>query len=880
MAKKISGLTIAINADTSGVTAGLKDLTTQSISLSQQLKTVDKLLEMDPKNVEVAATRQKLLAEATETAKKKLEALKGAQADVQAQFERGDIGTREYVAFQEEIVRTENRLHDLENQADETGDQMQESGDQSRSFGDVLKEGVAKGAELAMEAIKAAADAAFDFAKASVETGMSFDSSMSQIAATAGMTVEDLNADYNDASETAQKAQDDFYALREKAKEMGAQTAFSAEEAAQGLNILMMSGYDATKACEMIPDVLDLAAAGSLDLASSAKYVSGAIKGFADETKDSQYYADLMAKGATLAATDVNALGEALSGSAATAASYGQSADDVTVSLLRLAEQGSTGSEAATMLARAMADVYTATPAAAEALDQLGISAYDSQGNAREFGDIVEELNTAFGSMSDEEANALKNTIFTTNGLKAFNKMTVTSKDKVNEWSDALANSAGSAAAQAEVMLDNLSGDVKKFGSATEGLKIAVSDALSPALREFVQFGTDAVSEVAFQFESNGVAGAIEAFAKKIPEAIEKFLPGIIRTTSNIVRQLVDALPDMLQAVGTAVPELISGARQIAPALVKAAKRMIKMLSEGLAKSLPEMIPAIVEITFEIVDVLTDPDTLGLLVDAAIQITLALADGLINAMPEILDKAPEIIENLCTALVENLPKLLDAAWTLISKFAEYLLDGKNIDKLATAAFDIIVNLYDSIVGALWKVAEFCRKIVQKIADEIGLGDYWKMGADIIDEFMGGIVDKWNEWKSWWEGFGEYIYDALHPNAEEGDDTPQALGDYMYDAANGHAATGAYITRPTRLLTGEGGKKEVVLPLEQNTGWADILADKLAAAGGGGVQIASIVVNAGLGADGRRIADDLVAELDTRLRQRQITAQRGTGGLTW
>jgi TP901 family phage tail tape measure protein len=880
MAKKISGLTIAINADTSGVTAGLKDLTKESISLSQQLKTVDKLLEMDPHNVEVAATKQKLLSDATETTRKKLEALKGAQADVQAQFERGDIGTREYVAFQEEIVRTESRLRDLENQTGETGDEMQEAASQSSGFGDVLKDGLATAAGLAVDALKAAADAAIDFAKESVTTGMDFDAAMSQIAATAGMTVDDLNADYHDASESAQKAQDDFNALREKAMEMGAETAFSAEEAAQGLNILMMSGYDATQACEMIPDVLNLASAGSLDLASSAKFVSGAIKGFADDTKDAQYYADLMAKGATLASTDVNALGEALSGSAATAASYGQSADDVTVSLLRLAEQGATGSEAATMLARAMADVYTATPAAADALEQLGVKAYDSQGNAREFGDIVEELNTAFGKMSDEEANALKNTIFTTNGLKAFNKMTVTSKDKVNEWSDALANSAGSAAAQAEVMLDNLSGDVKKFGSATDGLKLAVSDALSPALRQFVQFGTDSVGEITQAFKDNGLEGAIETFAGKIPILIEQFLPKVIKAATSITRQLVDALPDILKAVGTAIPELIAGARQMAPALLKSAKRMIKILADGLVKSLPEMVPAIVDIALEIVDVLTDPDTLGLLVDAAIQITIALADGLINALPEILDKAPEIIENLCNALVDNLPKLLDAAWTLISKFAEYLLDGKNIDKIATAAFDIIVNLYDSIVGALWKVAEFCRKIVQKIADEIGLGDYWKMGADIIDEFMGGIVDKWNEWKSWWEGFGEYIYDALHPNAEEGDDTPQALGDYMYDAANGHAATGAYITRPTRLLTGEGGKKEVVLPLEQNTGWADILADKLAAAGGGGVQIASIVVNAGLGADGRRIADDLVAELDTRLRQRQITAQRGTGGLTW
>ena len=873
MAKKINGLTVAINADTSGVTAGLKDLTTQSIALSQQLKTVDKLLEMDPHNVEVTATKQKLLAEATEAAKKKLDALKAAQADVQAQFERGDIGTREYVAFQEELVRTENRLHDLENQADETGDQMEESGEQSKSFGDVLKDGVAKGAEMAVEAIKAATDAAIDFAKESVTTGMDFDAAMSQIAATAGMTVDDLNTDYNTASDTAKKAQDDFQALREKAKEMGAETAFSAEEAAEGLNILMMAGYDATEACEMIPDVLDLAQAGSLGLAESSKYVAGAMKGFADETKGSQYYADLMAKGATLAATDVNALGDALSGSAATAASYGQSADDVTLSLLRLAEQGSTGSEAATMLSRAMADVYTATPQAAEALEQLGVKAYDSKGNAREFGDIVEELNTAFGRMSDEEANTLKNTIFTTNGLKAFNKMTVTSKDKVEAWSDALENSAGSAAAQAEVMLDNLSGDVDKFGSAADGLKIAVSDALSPALREFVQFGTESVGEITEAFENNGIAGAVEKFAQKIPALIEKFLPKIIRAVSNITRQLVDALPDMLKAIGSALPALLEGVKTIAPALLKSARRMLKMLSEGLIKSLPDMIPAITEIILDIADMLTDPEMLNELVDASIEIILALADGLINALPELIDRAPEIIEHLCAALVDNIPKLVDTAWALIEKFGGYLLDKKNIDKILTTAMDIITQLAKGIVDAVWKIGEAVDKVVKKIMEFFGLGDYYEAGKEVIDKFMKGITEAWSSWAGWWEDLGGKIYDFFHPSDEAADIDMDASGEPG-------AATGAYITRPTRLMTGEGGRKEVVLPLEQNTGWADILADKLAAAGGGGVQIQSITINAAAGADGRQLANDFVAQLDTRLRQMQIQQVRGIGGTAW
>ena len=119
--KKVSGLTIAISADTSGVTAGLKDITSESISLSKQLKTVDGLLKLDPTNTELLDTRQKLLAESIETTRKKLDALKGAQEDVKKAVASGKIGSEEYVAFQKELVQTEKRLKDLEGTADDTG---------------------------------------------------------------------------------------------------------------------------------------------------------------------------------------------------------------------------------------------------------------------------------------------------------------------------------------------------------------------------------------------------------------------------------------------------------------------------------------------------------------------------------------------------------------------------------------------------------------------------------------------------------------------------------------------------------------------------------------------------------------------------------------
>lgn len=887
MAGKVNGITIAINADTNGVTAGLKDVTSESVALAKQLKSVESLLKLDPENTELLATKQKLLADSVEASRRKLDALRAAQDDVKRAVASGSIGTEEYLAFQREIVQTEKRLRDLSAQEKGTGDQtdalekdvkeasaeMQKAGDESSKLGDALKNGLKKGAEIAADALKAIAEKAVEFAKGAVETGMGFDAAMSQIGATLGYTVEELNADYSTASDSAKRAQDDFNMLREKAKQMGADTAFSASEAAEGLNILAMSGYSAEESCAMIKDVLDLAAAGSLGLADAAKYTSGAIKGFADDTKDAQCYADLMAKGATLANTSVGQLGEALSSGAATAASYGQDAEDLTLALLRMAEQGETGTNATTKLNRAMADLYTATPQAAEALEALGVKTYDNAGNARELNTVVDELNRALSGMTEEEANAYKNTIFTANGLQAFNKMTVTSTEKVTDWSNALKDASGSAANQAETMLDNLQGDMKLFGSAAEGAKIALSDALSPALREMVQFGTDAVTSITEGFESGGLAGAADKLMEKIPEAIEKFLPKIIHAVTNVTQQLVRALPRVLSAIGSALPALLDGIMQITPELGKAALEIIKTLGDGLAKSLPTLVPTIINIALEIVDILTDPATLGTLIDASLAIILALSNGIIESLPTLIERLPELIGGIVTGIADSLPKLLEAAVAIVTSICEYLFDPENADQLLTAAMEICVTIAKGIGDAIWKITEKVAEIAKEIADKLGIGEYWEAGADVIDEFMGGVKAKWEEWRDWWEGFGEYLYDFLHPDFS---------GDSMIDESavwqppEPAMAVGGIVTRPTRALIGENGA-EVILPLDRNTGWMDQLADKI---GGGGVTIGAVQITVPAGSDGRQIARDFVAELDTQLRQYQIAQQRGIGGTAW
>ncbi|MGN0444249.1 MAG: phage tail tape measure protein [Acutalibacteraceae bacterium] len=329
--------------------------------------------------------------------------------------------------------------------------------------------------------------------KECVAISADFEQSMSQVAATMGVTGQDVKE------------------LSEFAKQMGAETSFSAVQASEGLNILAMAGLNATQQTEALPTVLDLAAAGGMDLATSAGFVTGVIKGFKDEMSNAGYYADLMAKGATMANTNVTQLGEALSSSAATASNYGQAADSVTLALLRLAEQNVAGSEAATKMNRAMADLYTPTDEATKALEELGVATYDTNGDARDFNDVVDDLSSALENYSMEQQNAYKDTIFSMNGLQAFNKMTVSTSEKVNEFWNGLQHASGSAGKQAETQLDNLNGALTIFGSASEGLKITIGEQFMPIFTSAVNMATNALT-------------VINAFAKQHPVVVKSII--------------------------------------------------------------------------------------------------------------------------------------------------------------------------------------------------------------------------------------------------------------------------------------------------------------------------------------------------------------------
>ena len=530
--------------------------------------------------------------------------------------------------------------------------------------------------KVAKTAMAAGSAAAVAFTKTSIDSGMNFDTAMSQVAATMGTTVDKIEN------------------VKAKAEEMGRTTKYTATEAAEGMNILAQAGLSADEQISGIGTVLNLASAGAMSLEESASYTAGAVKGFGDSMGNASYYADLMAKGATLANTNVRGLGEAFSGSAATAKNYGQAADSVTLSLLRLAEQNVTGSEASTALNRAMADLYTPTDDASKALNQLGVSVYEANGDAKDFNDLVDELNGSLQGMTAEQKNNALATIFTTQGLQAFNKMTASSDATVQKFWKGIQDSSGSAAQQAATQLDNLKGDITLLSSATEGLELGFYNTFSGTIRGAIKGITSEVSGLAEAMESGGISGALSKLAQDAINFSGQ-LPGLTKIGGDLINGLISSVTQNSGSITTAVSQLLNNlASTISTGLnvfTSVGVNLLTTIASGMTQGIPTFLGQALPMLAQFTESLRG--NAGKLINAGLTLIQNIAQGLINSIPVLIAYVPTIITNLAGIINDNAPKILATGITIITNLAMGLVRAiplliANLPKIITAIVSI------------------------------------------------------------------------------------------------------------------------------------------------------------------------------------------------
>ena len=375
---------------------------------------------------------------------------------------------------------------------------------------------VAKGQMISRLAERAVSSVA-RFTKGSVVEAMSFDKAMSQVAATMGTTVDQIEN------------------LEQFARKMGSETAYSATEAAQALNYMALAGYDADTSMRMLPNVLNLAAAGNFDLASASDMVTDAQSALGLTLAETETMVDQMAVTSSKTNTSVEQLGQAFLTVGGTAKDLKGGTQELAAVLGVLADNGVKGAEGGTALRNMLQSLQGKSSVAAKELKKLGINAYDTAGNLRSLPEIFADFNEVFSTSTMQERNSAFRKIFNARDLKSVNALLGTTTDRWQEIYTAIGNSDGAAKRMAETQLDNLAGDITKFNSALGEAKIAISDVLEPALRKFVQNGTAIVQNLTEAFKEGGLSGAI-AEAK--------------RMLNNFITELQSSDNSRLQAIG------------------------------------------------------------------------------------------------------------------------------------------------------------------------------------------------------------------------------------------------------------------------------------------------------------------------------------------
>ena len=474
MANRIKGITVEIGGDTTKLQTALKGVNSSIRDTQSQLRDVEKLLKLDPGNTELLAQKHRLLGEAVAGTKEKLETLKTAAEQANTALANGEITQDQYDALQREIIETENNLRDLERQAGQSAVALQKiaaTGEKLKTVGDNISSAGQK-----LLPVTAGVTA---LGTAAVSTAANFESSMSQVQATMGITKDAMSTVNGESVNTM----DTLSAL---AKKMGSETAFSASECAEALNYLALAGYDTQQMCDTLPTVLNLAAAGGIDLAAASDMVTDAMSALGMGVDEAGTMVDQMAKTASTTNTSVAQLGEGILTIGATAKTVKGGTAELNTALGILANNGIKGAEGGTHLRNVILSLQNPTDKAAACMEQLGLDVYDSEGNMRSLNDILGDLNTSMDGMTAAEKSNIIGQIFNKTDLSSVNALLANTGDTWDDLQQSIIDSGGAAQQMADTQLDNLQGQITILKSALEGLAISFGELLLPAIKMIV----------------------------------------------------------------------------------------------------------------------------------------------------------------------------------------------------------------------------------------------------------------------------------------------------------------------------------------------------------------------------------------------------------
>ena len=653
-----------------------------------------------------------------------------------------------------ELHENKTKLSDAEYAADKLDNSLEEVESSAKKADDGFTMFKATLANLAADAIMRAVDGIKNLVGNVIELGQNFTSTMSEVSAISGATGED------------------FEKLEACAREYGATTVFSASNAAEALKYMSLAGWDADQSTSALGGVLNLAAASGMELGAASDMVTDYLSAFAMEAGDAAYFADLLSYAQSHSNTTAEALGEAYKNCAANLNAAGQDVETVTSLLEGMANQGYKGSEAGTAMAAIMRDITNGMKDGAIKIGETSVAVMDAQGNFRDLTDILTEVEAATNGMGDAERAVALSSTFTADSTKGLNLILNEGMDNIAGYEEELRGASGSAEEMANIMNDNLSGDVAAMNSAFEELGLKIYDALESKLRAGVQFIT------------NGVIPAIEWLGGHIPEVTIAVsgLGAVIAamnwgTISSKIAMVKGALVKLAAALGgISLPAIAIIAVITAVALAftnlwknnEEFRNKITAIWDGIKAKFDEFGQGIVDrlnaLGFEFEDI---TEVMKAVWDGFCEVLAPIFEGVFQQISNILNEALDIL----TGLFDIFAGIFTGDWDMV---------WQGVQEVFGAVWDFVVATFENWISTFTSLADTVLGWFGTDWETVWtnvktfFSDTWNAISSFFSGILTGIktffTDTWNAIVSFFSGILSGIYSSVTGTMTEIHDT--------------------------------------------------------------------------------------------------------------
>lgn len=687
-----------------------------------------------------------------------------------------------------ELHENKTKLSDAEYAADKLDNSLEEVESSAKKADDGFTMFKATLANLAADAIMRAVDGIKNLVGNVIELGQNFTSTMSEVSAISGATGED------------------FEKLEACAREYGATTVFSASNAAEALKYMSLAGWDADQSTSALGGVLNLAAASGMELGAASDMVTDYLSAFAMEAGDAAYFADLLSYAQSHSNTTAEALGEAYKNCAANLNAAGQDVETVTSLLEGMANQGYKGSEAGTAMAAIMRDITNGMKDGAIKIGETSVAVMDAQGNFRDLTDILTEVESATNGMGDAERAVALSSTFTADSTKGLNLILNEGMDKIAGYEEELRGASGSAEEMANIMNDNLSGDVAAMNSAFEELGLKIYDALESKLRAGVQFIT------------NGVIPAIEWLGGHIPEVTIAVsgLGAVIAamnwgTISSKIAMVKGALVKLAAALGgVSLPAIAIIAVITAVALAftnlwknnEEFRNKITAIWDGIKAKFDEFGQGIVDrlnaLGFEFEDI---TEVMKAVWDGFCEVLAPIFEGVFQQISNILSEALDIL----TGLFDIFAGIFTGDWDMV---------WQGVQEVFGAVWDFVVATFENWISTFTSLADTVLGWFGTDWETVWtnvktfFSDTWNAISSFFSGILTGIktffTDTWNAIVSFFSGILSGIYSSVTGTMTEIHDTFTNI----WDSITGFLS-GAWETIKNIVTVGIMAVKEII-----------------------------------------------------------------------